>query len=337
MDVLVINDMIEVAPLPVSAFGTNQNGLSIDFVNTSVHADTYFWTFGDGGSSDEQNPSHAYGDYGTFVVTLITTNDCGSDTAVLNLELSTAPVPSFSAGQTHGCVPMEVQFTDMSQNSPETWEWSFPGGSPDTSNLQNPLVVYSTPGIYSVTLRVSNAGGAQALVRDEYIYVATPPVADFDADIAGGTVTFTNGSQGSNAYLWTFGDGGVDTSANPSYTYGASGTYNVQLIAWNACAADTIVQQVTVTITAVNDPDNRFNVQIYPNPHRGIFNIRLDSEEYFDLEVYDILGRRILNQQLVSFSNSAHEVILDDPKPGVYTVVIRKEDYRYVVKMIVVD
>jgi PKD repeat protein len=268
---------------------------------------------------------------------LISTNDCGSDTTVFNLELSTAPVPAFSAGQTQGCVPLEIQFTDMSQNSPEVWEWSFPGGNPDTSNLQNPVVVYFIPGVYSVTLRVSNGGGAQALVRDQYIYVATPPLADFGVGIAGGEVTFTNESEGGNFYLWSFGDGGVDTAANPVHVYGANGTYDVQLITWNVCAADTIVQEVTVMVTAVNDPENRFNVQIYPNPHRGAFNIRLDTEERFDLEVYDILGHRVLRQDLISNINGIHEVALRDPQPGVYTVALRKEDYRYVVKMIVVD
>jgi PKD repeat protein len=337
MDVLVLNDMIEVSPLPVSVFGTDQSGLSIDFINTSLYADTYFWTFGDGGTSDEEHPEHTYGDYGTYTVTLISTNDCGSDTTVFNLELSTAPVPAFSAGQTQGCVPVEIQFTDMSQNSPEVWEWSFPGGNPDTSNLQNPVVVYFIPGVYSVTLRVSNGGGAQALVRDQYIYVATPPLADFGVGIAGGEVTFTNESEGGNFYLWSFGDGGVDTAANPVHVYGANGTYDVQLITWNVCAADTIVQEVTVMVTAVNDPENRFNVQIYPNPHRGAFNIRLDTEERFDLEVYDILGHRVLRQDLISNINGIHEVALRDPQPGVYTVALRKEDYRYVVKMIVVD
>ena len=50
------------------------------FTYTSNNADTYEWMFGDGNTSTDENPNHTYTDVGTYTVTLIATNECGSDT-----------------------------------------------------------------------------------------------------------------------------------------------------------------------------------------------------------------------------------------------------------------
>ncbi len=57
----------------------------------------------------------------------------------------------------------DVDFTDLSQNYPTSWQWTFPGGTPATSTLQNPNVVYSTPGCYGATLIASNAAGSDTI------------------------------------------------------------------------------------------------------------------------------------------------------------------------------
>jgi len=336
MDMLSISELIEVNPLPLALFSTVQAGLEIEFVNSSMEANQFLWFFGDGDTATDINPVHTYDQFGTYSVTLISENACGADTMMMNLSLSSSPVPVFSAEQTNGCVPFEVQFIDMSQNGPILWEWSFPGGLPDTSNLQNPVIVYMQPGIYPVTLRVSNAGGAQALVRDQYIHVANPPVAGFTSVTNNEVVTFTNQSLGDGTYSWSFGDGGFDTVANPIHVYTVSGTYQVQLIVVNACAADTIVHDVTVTVTAVNDLSEEIDVRLFPNPNEGAFTILIaGSDEDFELEVYDVLGKPILHTHLYSTQSGRHEVILQNATAGVYSVILRKRDFRYVVKMVV--
>jgi len=52
-----------------------------------------------------------------------------------------------------------VQFYDESYNNINTWSWSFPGGTPATSTVQNPSVSYSSPGTYDVLLQVSDPSG----------------------------------------------------------------------------------------------------------------------------------------------------------------------------------
>ncbi|MFZ4413395.1 MAG: alpha-amylase family glycosyl hydrolase [Bacteroidales bacterium] len=52
-----------------------------------------------------------------------------------------------------------VQFTDKSNGSPVSWEWTFMGGTPTTSNVQNPLITYPEEGKYQVTLKIKNIKG----------------------------------------------------------------------------------------------------------------------------------------------------------------------------------
>jgi PKD repeat protein len=81
-------------------------------------------------------------------------------------------VPDFYSNHTNICSGDSVRFKDASWNGePVTWNWSFPGGSPSGSNMQNPVVQYSVPGTYNVTLSVTNQAGAQLLTKNSLIHV----------------------------------------------------------------------------------------------------------------------------------------------------------------------
>jgi PKD repeat protein len=81
------------------------------------------------------------------------------------------PDPLFVADTTYGCAGLAVQFTDQSAGNPTSWSWNFPGGTPSTSNVQNPQVVYNVPGIYDVTLTVANTNGSKSNTRLGYIAI----------------------------------------------------------------------------------------------------------------------------------------------------------------------
>lgn len=55
-----------------------------------------------------------------------------------------------------------VQFADLSTNEPATWSWSFPGSVEESSNLQNPIITYTTPGVYDVSLTVTKPGFSES-------------------------------------------------------------------------------------------------------------------------------------------------------------------------------
>ncbi|MGA1823315.1 MAG: Ig-like domain-containing protein [bacterium] len=81
-----------------------------------------------------------------------------------------APVAYFTGSPTVGVPPLTVQFTDLSLYNPTSWSWDFGEGS--VSSEQNPLHIFTDPGIYTVTLTAHNAlGASDALVLENYIAV----------------------------------------------------------------------------------------------------------------------------------------------------------------------
>lgn len=84
------------------------------------------------------------------------------------------PIANFYAFPLKICPSSTVSFKDSSLYSPTSFTWTFQGGTPATSNAQNPIVSYSSPGIYSVSLAVSNTNGTNTKVKLGYISVANP-------------------------------------------------------------------------------------------------------------------------------------------------------------------
>lgn len=72
---------------------------------------------------------------------------------------------------TSACSNTNIDFFDKSFHNATSWSWSFPGGTPATSNAKNPVVQYSTPGIYSVTLTATNASGSKTVTENNLIRV----------------------------------------------------------------------------------------------------------------------------------------------------------------------
>jgi PKD repeat protein len=81
------------------------------------------------------------------------------------------PVANFKASSTTGYQGYSVLFSDLSLNNPTFWNWSFPGGSPTTSTLKNPIVTYQNSGTYSVKLVAGNLFGQDTLEIENFITV----------------------------------------------------------------------------------------------------------------------------------------------------------------------
>ena len=158
---------------------TLYEGSSVQFNNTtSGNYVSASWSF-DGGSpatSTATNPSVTYNTYGTYdaTLTIVNTNGCSaSTTEQITVYEAVPPVANFSASETSISTGSSVTFTDLSTNMPNSWSWTFEGGNPATSTLQNPTVTYSEPGEYTVTLVASNAFGSDTETKTEYINVVS--------------------------------------------------------------------------------------------------------------------------------------------------------------------
>ena len=89
-----------------------------------------------------------------------------------------APIADFVSNFNMVCQGDNVSFTDVSYNGEvETYNWTFEGGNPATSDEANPSVVYDAPGIYDVTLEVSNAAGNDTKSESTYMIISPDPAA----------------------------------------------------------------------------------------------------------------------------------------------------------------
>jgi PKD repeat protein len=117
-----------------------------------------------------------------------------------------APIANFVADKTYICSGMTVNFTDQSTFAPTTWTWTLPGGTPATSNVQNPSIVYNTPGTYSVALAAANSNGSSVMTKTLYINVSTinslPLVEGFQGALFP-PANWQNYDAGSDNLMWT--------------------------------------------------------------------------------------------------------------------------------------
>jgi PKD repeat protein len=114
------------------------------------------------------------------------------------------PVADFIGTPTTVVVGNSVTFTDLSTNSPTSWSWSFPGGTPSSSTAQNPVITYNTVGQYAVTLVSANAGGNSAPVtKNAYIHVVNPPASGTGCDTLDNVPNDTSAA----LYAYPFGTG----------------------------------------------------------------------------------------------------------------------------------
>jgi len=90
------------------------------------------------------------------------------------------PYANFDAGKTGVSVGKFVEFDDMSQFEPKSWQWHFEGGTPETSNEKNPEVYYEKSGVFDVSLVVTNEFGSDSVRKEKYITVGTTGNGTFE-------------------------------------------------------------------------------------------------------------------------------------------------------------
>ena len=190
------------------------------------------------------------------------------------------PVANFTSDVTTITEGGTVNFQDTSTVAPggpaiTQWAWTFAGGTPATSSLQNPAIVFNTAGTYEVSLTVTNADGSSTKTVPNYMTVTVVPVAaDFSASTTtpqpGDSVTFTDLSTGNpTQWSWTLPGGtpATSTAQNPVIQYNTTGTYSVTLTASKTGSSDTEVKTNYITVAAVpvSETINSWSAGAYNN------------------------------------------------------------------------
>ena len=166
-------------------------------------------------------------------------------TGTFGSPVTCAPISDFIANYAYACSGDSVHFFDLSWNATVTnWNWSFPGGSPSTSTLSNPSVLYTTSGYKNISLKVSNSAGADSITKTSVVFVTTnalnniPYVESFedsssfpgndgyvlnpDGLTAWTRVTNTAGSNGVSSIMinnYVSAAGSVDEWVTPSFDF----------------------------------------------------------------------------------------------------------------------
>jgi len=271
---------------PVAGFtaspGVPQINQAVSFTSTSSDPEAgsldYSWSFGDGGTSTQQNPSHSYGTSGTQTITLTVTDSDGASAFVQHtVRVNAPPTPkvTFAAldkftGQDSQkpFVGERVAFSASTSTDPDgdpkaaSYQWDFNGDGVygDVPAAQSLIKVLTTPGDITVGVQMTDVDGATATARIP-IHVDQSPVASFTwsplAPVTGQTVQFTSTStdpDGAGDILsqnWDLnGDGNFSDASGPTAraTFLTAGNYKVSLqVTDQTRVVSTATQTVTIT------------------------------------------------------------------------------------------
>ncbi|MEE2931732.1 MAG: PKD domain-containing protein, partial [Bacteroidota bacterium] len=252
-NMIIEQNMIQVEDPPEADFNADityscNSSQDVLFTNNSVNYSNYFWDFDDGNTSVLQNPIHNYST-GTYSPMLIVSNNICYDTLYLHdyIEVGATLHPLFHVDTNRSCKGSLFNFTDVTNNNPDSWFWDF--GDGNTSIVQNPTHSYLNSGVYDVTLTVSKDGNClNSLIRFGIVEVLELPEINFLADTVYScnppfTTSFYDITPNAVSWNWSFGNGLTSTLQNPSnILFDTSGLYDVSLFVEdvNGCQSSDI-------------------------------------------------------------------------------------------------
>ena len=225
----------------------------VEVTNNTEGASSYFWDFGNGETSTEENPDPVvYPNEGTYTITLTaSTGDCEGTTAQ-EIEIIIENEGFFDEIEVNP--DPTICFGDSAQlfvNSlGDTYVWT-PAESLSDPTISNPVASPAETTRYEVTISI--AGEPDCVIDTALTVNVIPEVtADFVYELEGVCFDFPivrlrNTSTGSTDFSWNFGDGNTATSDSIApFQYGAAGTYVIELITRNQFCLDTIRQEVVI-------------------------------------------------------------------------------------------
>ena len=242
--------------------------LTVNFsLDPGIDISAYRWDFGDGNTSNEQNPTHTYTQPGLYSVTIAVTtpNNCTfSNTAPDFINVS-GNVAQIAASIEEGCTPLSVDFTDLSISTTDIVQriWDFGDGNELSGNDSLVNHVFQVPPVnqangFYVKLTIVDTVGCVTI--DSLNIRPYQPIATFEMDVFplcdSDSIVFTASAGDSVGvspfeYFWDTGNGHFTASNERQFTsiYPTGGPYDVQLTMADAfgCRDTSGVSTFTVT------------------------------------------------------------------------------------------
>lgn len=296
---------------------------------------TFDWSFGDGGTSSQPDPTHTYQDAGVFTIDLrVDQYICWNDSSI-QMTINPLPSPEFEADVLEGCLPVVVRFTDLTTDAFPNADYLWEFGDGESSEDKNPQHEYDTPGVFSIKLTVNNTDRcASTIVHPNLIQVNPNPEAAAEADpwittLDTPEIDFTSLSISDSVilrYHWDFGDGDTSALPNPSHTYASAGEYEISLYieTVNGCWDTTLIRVVLTEEVRLFFP-NAFT----PNGDglNDTFEIKGTPIADYNLYIIDRWGGQIWSTH--NFENQWDGTnAAGEPVPaGVYVYKVNGTDY----------
>ncbi len=239
-DQFEIFDYITVDPLPQAGFDFDVDMLTVSFTDASEDANSVLWDFGDGSSASMFNPEHTYATGGSYMVTQIVSNNCGDISLTQEVVVNSGPAAAINYDINSGCTDLAIMFDGTASSSATTYAWNFPGGIPVSSDQVSPTVEYVNPGIFDVSLIVSDGTTSDTLEMEDLVIVNTVPDAASITSVDTMTlfgVAMADASM-NTTYTWDFGDGNIGAGDTVLHSYAEENMYQVILTAENECGIE---------------------------------------------------------------------------------------------------
>ena len=242
---------LDAKALPTAKFGMSDTSSCIDTITIKFSDESiprtpetitgWAWEFGDGTTSNVKNPVHFYSKPGTYIISLVITNNegCSSLPTRKTLIVHGAPKAMFSMPK-KVCQTDTIRFTNNTilghGTSTFASEWNFGDGS-TVNTSANPTHVFTRPGIFVVSLKVKADSSCTTSTVFDTITVAGFPTAGFSHQFncVNSPVNFIDTSKAGfadtlGAWRWTFDDGSFSNQPSPTHRFSNLKTYNVKLL-----------------------------------------------------------------------------------------------------------
>ncbi|MEN3040495.1 MAG: PKD domain-containing protein [Bacteroidia bacterium] len=250
--------------------------------NLSQNGVSYYWDFGNGQTSTAANPTGiTYAQPGTYVITLVAQNPATCNLRdTLRRIITVYPRPTATFTYATGC-QLNVTLNATQNISGASYLWRL--GDGQTRSGPSISYTYAQPDTYTVRLIVITSHGCSDSTEQTIIIRQSSVDANFrwEGDTCRGRFSFENLSMNAQRYLWIFSTGDTLTTPNPIYTFPASGTYQVTLIAYDSAGcSDTLRRTIPVSQTVRADFREEIdycNLSVqYTDSSRGAAYIRWD-------------------------------------------------------------
>jgi len=244
------------------------------------------------------------------------------------VEMLTPPlIVNISASNTVSCQGSGIDFTDSSVGNPTSWNWSFPGGVPATSNAQNPFhIVYTQPGTYNVSLTISNGISSTVKVFSNFITVIPYPEVKLGNDTSicdWAKLTLDAGNPGAS-FLWSTGQTTQTITVDSTGTGHGTHAYSVIVTSAPFCQATDTIRVSYDNCTGINQNQEQPTIIIYPNPVKGnLLNFQVRNMSGAVYQVLSPLGT-ILASGIITGALCHNNIPFTISAKGAYLLRVQK-------------